>query len=290
MRMLVVDDEEAIANMLAEFFRMEGYEVASVGSGAAALEAVSSGLRPDIILLDVNMPGMDGFEVCRRIRAHLSCPIIFLTARIEDVDQLDGFAAGADDYVLKPFSLEVLGRRVAAHMAREGRAHERSSAVRFFRELTIDYGERTVEVRPASSGGAAASAASASADSHAAGSGVSGRASVGRAHAGQRPAEQESAPSAATGEPAVRTPAPASGVLVDLTRLEFDILALLSKRPGQVFDRDAIYERVWGWEAAGDPAQVREHIRRIRNKLASAGVSTDPIETVWGVGYKWVAR
>lgn len=290
MRMLVVDDEEAIANMLAEFFRMEGYEVASVGSGAAALEAVSSGLRPDIILLDVNMPGMDGFEVCRRIRAHLSCPIIFLTARIEDVDQLDGFAAGADDYVLKPFSLEVLGRRVAAHMAREGRAHERSSAVRFFRELTIDYGERTVEVRPASSGGAAASAASASADSHAAGSGVSGRASVGRAHAGQRPAEQESAPSAATGEPAVRTPAPASGVLVDLTRLEFDILALLSKRPGQVFDRDAIYERVWGWEATGDPAQVREHIRRIRNKLASAGVSTDPIETVWGVGYKWVAR
>lgn len=286
MRMLVVDDEEAIANMLVEFFRMEGYEVASAGSGAAALEAVSSGLRPDIILLDLNMPGMDGFEVCRRIRAHLSCPIIFLTARIEDVDQLDGFAAGADDYVLKPFSLEVLGRRVAAHMAREGRAHERSSAVRFFRELTIDYGERTVEVRPASSGGAAASA---SADSHAAGSGVSGRASAG-AHAGQRRAGQESAPSAATGEPAVRTPAPASGVLVDLTRLEFDILALLSKRPGQVFDRDAIYERVWGWEAAGDPAQVREHIRRIRNKLASAGVSTDPIETVWGVGYKWVAR
>lgn len=77
MRMLVVDDEEAIANMLVEFFRMEGYEVASAGSGAAALEAVSSGLRPDIILLDVNMPGMDGFEVCRRIRAHLSCPIIF---------------------------------------------------------------------------------------------------------------------------------------------------------------------------------------------------------------------
>ena len=289
MRMLVVDDEEAIANMLAEFFRMEGYEVTAAGSGAAALEAVSSGLRPDIILLDVNMPGMDGFEVCRRIRAHLSCPIIFLTARIEDVDQLDGFAAGADDYVLKPFSLEVLGRRVAAHMAREGRAHERSSAVRFFRELTIDYGERTVEVCPASSSGAAASAASASAGSHAAVNGTSGRASAG-AHTGRRPAEQEPVPSAAAGESAAHTPAPASGVLVDLTRLEFDILALLSKRPGQVFDRDAIYERVWGWEAAGDPAQVREHIRRIRNKLALAGMSSDPIETVWGVGYKWVAR
>lgn len=77
------------------------------------------------------MPNMDCFEVCRRIREHLSCPIIFLTARVEDVDQIDGFAAGADDYVLKPFSLEVLGRRVAAHMAREGRARRQEQAVRF---------------------------------------------------------------------------------------------------------------------------------------------------------------
>lgn len=77
---------------------------------------------------------------------------------------------------------------------------------------------------------------------------------------------------------------------VDLTKLEFDIVALLSKRPGQVFDRDAIYERVWGWDAAGDPSQVREHIRRIRNKFAAAGVAEDPIATVWGVGYKWVAK
>lgn len=148
MRMLVVDDEVDIANMLAEYFRMEGYEVVCANSGAEALAAASAGVAPDIMLLDVNMPGMDGFEVCRRVREHLSCPIIFLTARIEDVDQLDGFAAGADDYVMKPFSLEVLGRRVAAHMAREGRVRERENAVRFFQELTIDYGRRTVEVRP----------------------------------------------------------------------------------------------------------------------------------------------
>lgn len=135
MRMLVVDDEVEIADMLAEYFRMEGYDVATANDGAAALEAVSAsrGGRGafDIILLDVNMPNMDGFEVCRRIREHLSCPIIFLTARVEDVDQIDGFAAGADDYVLKPFSLEVLGRRVAAHMAREGRARRQEQAVRF---------------------------------------------------------------------------------------------------------------------------------------------------------------
>lgn len=231
MRMLVVDDEVEIADMLAEYFRMEGYDVATANDGAAALEAVSASRSGrgafDIILLDVNMPNMDGFEVCRRIREHLSCPIIFLTARVEDVDQIDGFAAGADDYVLKPFSLEVLGRRVAAHMAREGRARRQEQTVRFFRGLTIDYGSRTVEVA-------------------------------------DRP--------------------------VDLTKLEFDLVALLSKRPGQVFDREAIYERVWGWDAAGDPSQVREHVRRIRNKLAAAGLDEEPIETVWGVGYRWTAK
>lgn len=235
MRMLVVDDEADIANMLAEYFRMEGYEVTTANDGTTALREASSGSAPDIMLLDVNMPGMDGFEVCRRVREHVGCPIIFLTARVEDVDQLDGFAAGADDYVMKPFSLEVLGRRVAAHMAREVRTHEsgQKNAVRFFRDLTIDYAQRTVE-----------------------------------AHGG-------------AGAPSVR---------VDVTKIEFDIIALLSKRPGQVFDRDSIYERVWGWDAAGDPSQVREHVRRIRNKLAAAGVSEDPISTVWGVGYKWMAK
>ena len=154
MHMLVVDDEVDIANMLAEYFRMEGYEVTTAHSGAEALAAASAESALDIILLDVNMPGMDGFEVCRRLREHVSCPIIFLTARVEDVDQLDGFAAGADDYVLKPFSLEVLGRRVAAHMAREGRARggKSGNAARFFSELTIDYAQRVVEVHGANGG------------------------------------------------------------------------------------------------------------------------------------------
>ena len=272
MRMLVVDDEVDIANMLAEYFRMEGYDVTCANSGAEALAAASAGAAPDIMLLDVNMPGMDGFEVCRRVREHLSCPIIFLTARIEDVDQLDGFAAGADDYVMKPFSLEVLGRRVAAHMAREGRVRERENAVRFFRELTIDYGQRTVEVRPVTGEPG---------DGTVEGVGVEKPGSEGF-HAKISDALEGSIAGGASACP--------SRTYVDLTKLEFDIIALLSKRPGQVFDRDAIYERVWGWDAAGDPSQVREHVRRIRNKLAAAGVADDPIETVWGVGYKWVAK
>ncbi|MEE0606681.1 MAG: response regulator transcription factor [Collinsella sp.] len=272
MRMLVVDDEVDIANMLAEYFRMEGYDVTCANSGAEALAAASAGAAPDIMLLDVNMPGMDGFEVCRRVREHLSCPIIFLTARVEDVDQLDGFAAGADDYVMKPFSLEVLGRRVAAHMAREGRVRERENAVRFFRELTIDYGQRTVEVRPVTGEPG---------DGAVEGVGVEKPGSEG-SHAKISDALEGSIAGGASACP--------SRTYVDLTKLEFDIIALLSKRPGQVFDRDAIYERVWGWDAAGDPSQVREHVRRIRNKLAAASVADDPIETVWGVGYKWVAK
>lgn len=272
MRMLVVDDEVDIANMLAEYFRMEGYDVTCANSGAEALAAASAGAAPDIMLLDVNMPGMDGFEVCRRVREHLSCPIIFLTARVEDVDQLDGFAAGADDYVMKPFSLEVLGRRVAAHMAREGRVRERENAVRFFRELTIDYGQRTVEVRPVTGEPG---------DGTVEGVGVEKPGSEGF-HAKISDALEGSIAGGASACP--------SRTYVDLTKLEFDIIALLSKCPGQVFDRDAIYERVWGWDAAGDPSQVREHVRRIRNKLAAAGVADDPIETVWGVGYKWVAK
>lgn len=226
---LIVDDERAIASMLADYFSMEGYRTVTATSGEEALDRASGEI--DVVLLDVNMPGMDGFEVCRRLREHMACPIIFLTARIEDVDQIDGFAAGADDYVLKPFSLEVLGRRVAAHLAREGRHREREQSVRFFRGVTVDYGERLVVVGSA-----------------------------------------------------------ADERRVDLTRTEFDIIALLSKSPGRVFDRDLIYERVWGWDAVGDPSIVREHVRRVRKKLAAAGASQECIETVWGVGYRWSAR
>ncbi len=165
--LLIVDDEPDILHMLDEFFTMEGYATRCAASAEEALHIVNelmgrdgsgevrsegdgSGARGasiDLILLDVNMPGMDGFELCRRLRTCLSCPIIFLTARVEDVDQLDGFSAGADDYVLKPFSLEVLGGRVRAHLARDERLRgERPRSVRVFPEVTIDYSERTVTV------------------------------------------------------------------------------------------------------------------------------------------------
>ena len=230
-RLLIVDDEPSIVHMLDEFFQMEGCATACACNAAEALEAISR-LSIDLVLLDVNMPGMDGFELCRRIREHLSCPIIFLTARVEDVDQIDGFAAGADDYVLKPFSLEVLGGRVRAHLAREARRPPQAESVRIFSEVTVDFGRRAVTVRSAGS---------------------------------------------------------AAPVPLELTRTEFDIVALLAKNPGRVYDRLQIYEQVWDWNAEGDPGIVREHVRRIRRKFAEAGGSVDPVGTVWGVGYQWVA-
>ena len=108
-------------------------------NGAEALKQVEK--QPDIILLDINMPGTDGLEVCKRIRDHISCPILFLTARIEDTDKVNGFAVGGDDYIVKPFSLMELEARVCAHLRREAR-HNFEAQVKFSGDLTIDYSER----------------------------------------------------------------------------------------------------------------------------------------------------
>ena len=114
-RILVVDDEEDILALLRDLFTMKGYQVLTAATGEQALEQCSK--APDLILLDVNMPGMDGFTLCKKIRDFLSCPILFLTARVEDADKLKGFSAGGDDYILKPFSTAELlapGRRPPA--------------------------------------------------------------------------------------------------------------------------------------------------------------------------------
>lgn len=123
---LIVDDEKEIVSMLYCYFSKLGYTVYTATAGNAALKEVEK--KPDIILLDVNMPDIDGFTVCERIRDYVSCPIIFLTARIEDSDKIKGFSIGADDYVIKPFSVDELEARIAAHLRREKR-HNISNAL-----------------------------------------------------------------------------------------------------------------------------------------------------------------
>lgn len=220
-RILIVDDEIDIVLMLRSFFESKGYLVLSATNGEEALKQIER--RPNIILLDINMPGLTGLEVCERIRNHISCPIIFLTARIEDNDKVKGFAAGGDDYIVKPFSLTELEARVIAHLRREAR-HSFEAQVKFSGDLTIDYLGRCLFF---------------------------------------------------------------SDKRVGLAKKEFDIVELLSQNPGQVFDKERIYECIWGYDSEGDSSVVSEHIRRIRAKIAEY---TDRvyIETIWGCGYKWI--
>lgn len=219
-KILIVDDEKGIVDMLKSYFERQSFQIYTAYNGMEALkQAVCD---PDIVLLDINMPEMDGLAVCQRIREFITYPILFLTARIESADKIIGFQAGADDYIVKPFDLDELGARVAAHLRREQR-RQYNRAVRFFGEITIDYAARTIAI---------------------------------------------------------------NGESVSMSKREFDIVELLSLNPGQVFDRERIYETVWGIDGDGNSDTVMEHIRKIRAKL-TAHTLHSYIETVWGCGYKW---
>ena len=124
---LIVDDEKGIVTVMKNYFEMSGYQVITAYSGQEALKKMSC--LPDIILLDINMPDMDGVTVCENIREYITCPILFLTARIETADKIKGFSAGADDYIVKPFDLDELGARVAAHLRRENRKTAKASSI-----------------------------------------------------------------------------------------------------------------------------------------------------------------
>lgn len=140
-KILIVDDEVDIVNMLKNYFEINGYDILTAICGVDALEKAER--LPDIILLDVNMPDIDGLNVCRRIRDFVSCPIIFLTAKVEDSDKIKGFEVGGDDYVVKPFSIDELGARVSAHLRREHR-QQGQARVHFDNNLVIDYSQKCV--------------------------------------------------------------------------------------------------------------------------------------------------
>lgn len=116
-RILIVDDEIGILQLLKDYFEIQGYEVLTAKNGQEAIEKAMEDL--DLILLDINLPDIDGLHVCQEIREKIECPILFLTAKIEEQDRINGFLMGGDDYILKPFSIEELGARVMAHIRRK---------------------------------------------------------------------------------------------------------------------------------------------------------------------------
>ncbi len=218
---LAVDDEKDIVSLIKDYFELIGYKVLSAHNGKEAMEQLKN--SPDLILLDINMPEMDGITLCKEIREYVSCPILFLTARIEDRDKIEGFSVGGDDYIIKPFSIDELGARVSAHIRRDKRIPAKSN-VRFFGKLCVDYSAKTVSCE---------------------------------------------------------------GEKLAFVKKEFEIIEFLSVNLGHVFDKERIYEKIWGYDADGNSSVVAEHIRRIRIKLAEVG-EENHIETVWGMGYKWI--
>ncbi len=219
-KILIVDDDLDINRTLADYLTLEGFLTTSAYYGTEALKALEK--TPDIILLDIAMPEMDGYAFIRRVRAHITCPILFITANTFEEDHIRCLTLGGDDLITKPFSLPALTAKIKAHLRRSDReAHSRRQQVTFSGELAIDYIGRVVTV---------------------------------------------------------------SEKAIKLTRVEYEIVEFLSLHPAQVFTREMIYENLWGLDALGDSSIVTEHIRRIRQKLGAA----EPIETVWGVGYKWI--
>ncbi|MBO5936391.1 MAG: response regulator transcription factor [Clostridia bacterium] len=217
-KIMIIDDEPDIIFLLRDFFLLNDYDVITAENAEEATAKFKE--NPDLILLDINMPGKNGLEFCKQIRAMTQCPIIFLSARTNEDDILAGLNVGGDDYITKPFHIRELLGRVQAHLRREKRNKDDTKN----NGLKIDYAGMHVTFN---------------------GNGIS------------------------------------------FTKTEFEIIEYLSLHPGQVFSREKIYENVIGLNSEGDNTVITEHIRRIRNKFNGAGCESY-IETVWGLGYRWI--
>jgi len=220
---LVVDDEPIVRDVVVRYLQREGFETLEAGDGDSARRLIESA-DPQLVVLDVMLPGMDGLELCRWIRGRSELPVILLTARGEEADRIVGLELGADDYVTKPFSPRELAVRVKAVLRRSTARPAAPEAVRFG-DVELDASSRR---------------------------------------------------------------ALKDGAELALTAREFDLLWFLATNPRQVFSRGQLMTSVWGYTAALDTGTVTVHIRRLREKLEADPSRPRHLETVWGVGYRFV--
>jgi two-component system alkaline phosphatase synthesis response regulator PhoP len=228
-KILVVDDEPSIVNLVSSYLKAEGYQVYTASDGQAGLKAAQS-YKPDLVVLDIMLPGLDGLEVLSRLRRESDVYVILLTARTEETDKIVGLSVGADDYVTKPFSPRELTARIKAALRRiqagegAGRRLEPAEgsvqAIFSFKRVRIDNGARQVTM---------------------------------------------------------------DGHPVELTAIEFDLLAALAENRGRVLTRAQLLEKVWGYDYFGDTRVVDVHLGHVRKKLGADA----PIATVRGVGYRF---
>lgn len=238
MKILVIEDEANIVQVIRLYLEQAGYTVVIANDGIAGLE-LHAREQPDLVILDLMLPVLDGMEVCRRIRAWASTPILMLTARQGEDDRIEGLEAGADDYLVKPFSPRELVSRVKAILRRvttsNSSAHEASSASE-----------------------------------------------------AQEPTEAEEL---RFGSLIINLPSRrvlANGSQIALTVKEFDLLVALASSPDRVFTRESLLNQVWGYTYLGDGRTVDVHVGTLRKKLEAAPGMPHHIQTVWGVGYKFV--
>lgn len=224
MKILVVDDEHNIVDILKVNLEREGYTVIAAYDGLQALEAATS-QKPDLVLLDCMLPKLDGFDVCRKLRQQTNIPILMLTAKSEEIDKVLGLELGADDYITKPFSVREVLARVKAQLRRVTfveNTQEETSKILNYGDIEIDMDRYEVRV---------------------------------------------------------------SGQKVDLTLREFELVLFLAQNKGQVFSREALLEKVWGYEYFGDVRTVDVTVRRTREKLEPDQQNYKYILTKRGVGY-----
>jgi len=223
-KVLVVDDEKKIVDIIAFNLEKEGYEVVKAFDGEQGL-SLALKESPELVLLDIMMPKMDGFEVCKKIREKSQVPIIMLTAKAEEIDKVLGFELGADDYVTKPFGVRELMARVKANLRR----HDFSVSDELGSDNLMKFGDIAIN---------------------------NNRFEVLR-----------------------------NGEVIDLTRREFELIKFLATQRNQVFTREALLEKVWGYEYFGDVRTVDVTIRRLRSKIEPNPDKPIYILTKRGVGY-----
>ncbi|MBC9225767.1 response regulator [Aeromicrobium sp. 636] len=217
-RVLVVDDDASLAEMLTIVLEGEGFRTAVCHTGDAVMAAFEE-FKPDVVLLDRMLPGLDGMEVCRQIRDVSGVPIVMLTAKGETRDIVDGLEVGADDYLTKPFRNSELIARIRARLRRRDPLGGRIE----FGDIVLDPQGHTVT---------------------------------------------------------------RDGRPVSLTPLEFDLLACLISAPEQVFSREVLLQKVWGYHHPGDTKLVNVHMTRLRQKIEDEAENPQVIRTVRGIGYQ----
>jgi len=227
---LLVEDEPTLLATIAFNLRRDGHRVLTAADGEAALALV--GEAPELVVLDVMLPKLDGFEVCRQLRQRSAVPVLMLTAKTDEVDRVVGLELGADDYMTKPFSMRELLARVKALLRRRDLLRAELDRQPAMTGERLAAGDLEIDI------------------------------------AGHRVAK--------------------SGTPVSLTPKEFDLLAFLVRHRGQVFSAMRLLEQVWGYERAYDARTVPVHIRSLREKLEEEPSRPRRIETVRGVGYRFI--